>query len=56
MLGDANVGKSSIINRFVYEQFNKSRKNTVGAEQHAKNYFLTHSNKDIKYMLWDVAG
>jgi GTPase SAR1 family protein len=38
IVGDANVGKSSLISRFVYNSVPSKQKNTVGAFQHEKTF------------------
>eukprot|EP01115_Flamella_aegyptia_P010206 TRINITY_DN44878_c0_g1_i1.p1 TRINITY_DN44878_c0_g1~~TRINITY_DN44878_c0_g1_i1.p1 ORF type:complete len:203 (-),score=38.83 TRINITY_DN44878_c0_g1_i1:66-674(-) len=54
-LGEAAVGKSSIVLRFVKEEFNENSESTIGAA------FLTaqiqiSENHTIKYEIWDTAG
>jgi GTPase SAR1 family protein len=40
IVGDANVGKSSILSRYVYDAGPSKSKNTVGAFQHEKQITL----------------
>jgi len=54
-LGEAAVGKSSIVLRFVKDEFNQNSESTIGAA------FLTaqidlNDSQTIKYEIWDTAG
>jgi len=54
-LGEAAVGKSSIVLRFVKDEFNTNSESTIGAA------FLTaqvdvSEGQTIKYEIWDTAG
>ncbi|KAL4512590.1 hypothetical protein ABPG72_020427 [Tetrahymena utriculariae] len=53
-LGDANVGKSSILNRFIDDQFDENIQATSGADFKVKS--ITLNNKKIDFHLWDTAG
>jgi len=54
LVGEAAVGKSSLVLRFVQNQFNENREPTIGAA------FVTQKcevgDRQIKYELWDTAG
>ena len=51
LVGDANVGKTSLLNQYVYKKFNYHEKNTIGVE------FLHKTiDRDIKLTFWDTAG
>jgi len=55
LLGDAAVGKSSLVLRFVKEQFSEYQESTIGAA------FLTKSvdvgdGSVVKFEIWDTAG
>uniref|UniRef100_A0A8C6SVZ4 Ras-related protein Rab n=1 Tax=Neogobius melanostomus TaxID=47308 RepID=A0A8C6SVZ4_9GOBI len=55
IIGDVNVGKTSLINRYVNGQFNKTCKTTVGVDFSLKT--LHWSDKErVKLHLWDIAG
>ena len=43
LLGDAGVGKSSLISRFVYNQVTRVQGPTVGAQEHARSIYLNQS-------------
>jgi Ras-related protein Rab-6A len=53
-LGDQSVGKTSIIHRFIYDQFVDDYQATIGID------FMTHKmyieDKIIILNLWDTAG
>ncbi|KAI8915949.1 ras family-domain-containing protein [Gorgonomyces haynaldii] len=54
LLGEAAVGKSSLVLRFVNDQFQENKEPTIGAA------FLTQKckldDKIIKFEIWDTAG
>ena len=54
LLGDANVGKSSIVTRFITEQFDTEIKNTVGAAFVTKT--VETDGESVKFQIWDTAG
>ncbi|EGR28156.1 rab6-family small gtpase, putative [Ichthyophthirius multifiliis] len=53
-LGDQSVGKTSIINRFIYDNFTGSEQPTVGIDFICKTISL--ENKTLRLQLWDTAG
>ncbi|EGR33304.1 ras small monomeric gtpase, putative [Ichthyophthirius multifiliis] len=53
-IGDQSVGKTSIINRFIYDNFVGTQQPTVGIDFVAKTLHL--DNKTIRLQLWDTAG
>ncbi len=54
LFGDKQVGKSSLVNRFVTNRFDFDLKPTLGAAIYVKNLEL--SNKAIKLQIWDFGG
>lgn len=54
VLGDSGVGKTSILNRFVKQEFSQSYRATVGADFLFKEFSV--DNKEISLQLWDTAG
>ncbi|CAN7983466.1 unnamed protein product [Ixodes hexagonus] len=54
LLGESGVGKSSILQRFVYNTFNPSAESTIGASFMMKNLVL--HDRTIKFNIWDTAG
>lgn len=56
LLGDTNVGKSSILQRFVMDRFDPSNKTTRVANCLSKSLFVSELNTDITFQIWDTAG
>jgi Ras-related protein Rab-11A len=54
VVGDAAVGKSNILTRYVQDDFTKDSKSTVGVELSTKLYKI--DDKYVKVHLWDTAG
>ena len=50
LLGDSGVGKTSLINRYIKNQFNVAESSTIGAALSVKTY----ENERIQF--WDTAG
>lgn len=55
-LGDTNVGKSSLVLRFVKNQFNADQVTTVGAAFLQSPVPLEDSEDKIQFGIWDTAG
>ena len=55
LIGNVSVGKSSIIRRFVHNDFNNSYLCTVGTELFRKS-FLIGENKNVNLFIWDTCG
>jgi small GTP-binding protein len=53
-VGRQNTGKSSILSRFMYNEFNIDMESTIGVEFKSKN--LTIDKSVIKLQIWDTAG
>jgi small GTP-binding protein len=53
-VGDQAVGKSSIITRFIKNQFDPTHNPTVGIDFVSKN--LNISGTAVRLQLWDTAG
>jgi len=53
-LGDANVGKTSIVTRFMYDSFDKSYSATIGIDFLCKTMYL--DDRTVRLQLWDTAG
>ena len=56
LLGDSNVGKSSLVLRFVKNQFNADQVTTVGAAFLQSPVPLDDSDDKIQFGIWDTAG
>lgn len=54
VLGDASVGKSSIINRYIMNCFDTHMANTIGTAFYAKTIFI--DGQIVKLMIWDTCG
>ncbi|UCE72951.1 MAG: GTP-binding protein [Methanomassiliicoccales archaeon] len=54
MLGDLAVGKTSLVNRYVFNVFGDEYISTIGTKVVKKK--LTHNNRKIVLMIWDIAG
>jgi len=55
LLGDASVGKTSLVGRFVSNHFNEAVETTVGAAFSTQTV-STETGKNIKFEIWDTAG
>ncbi|KRX04054.1 P-loop containing nucleoside triphosphate hydrolase [Pseudocohnilembus persalinus] len=53
-LGDQSAGKTSIINRFIYDNFTGNEQPTVGIDFLSKTINL--EDKTLRLQLWDTAG
>ncbi|TXT57172.1 MAG: Small GTP-binding domain protein [Promethearchaeota archaeon] len=56
ILGDAGVGKTSLVNQFVDNSFKEDYKATIGANILKKDVKLPQLNSTAKMVLWDIAG
>ena len=54
LLGESKVGKTSIIRRFVEQEFEDYTVTTLGATSCIKQFEI--DNKIIKFEIWDTAG
>ena len=55
MIGEPGVGKTSIISRYIYNQFSDVVVSTTGASYATKELELDKNHK-IKFQIWDTAG
>ena len=55
LLGDVNVGKTSIASRFCKNSFNENYINTIGGAYQQQNIVLNNGTK-IKLHIWDTSG
>ena len=57
LLGEAGVGKTSIISRFINDKFEVNLETTTGASYAGKNMiFKDYQNQVVKFEIWDTAG
>ena len=54
IIGDAAVGKSNILSRYVKNEFSENLKSTVGVELGIK--FIKVKGVNTKIQIWDTAG
>jgi small GTP-binding protein len=58
MLGDPSVGKTSLIRRFVIDEFSDNYLSTIGTKVSEKSLKLKKDGHDILFhlVIWDIAG
>lgn len=57
LVGDFNVGKTSLIRRFVDQQFSDQYLSTVGVKISRKTIITSSSEKpEIQLLIWDIEG
>ena len=59
IIGDSNVGKTSILFRYVFNKFDEQNMPTLGAGFKTKEVFFTDEGQNqgrMKLNLWDTAG
>jgi small GTP-binding protein len=54
VLGDTSVGKTSIINKLIYDKYYEDGQPTIGIDFVSKQFLV--DEKVIKFQLWDTAG
>ncbi|WP_147266199.1 Rab family GTPase [Polaribacter sp. WD7] len=54
LVGNFGVGKTSLIRRFVLNEFSEDYISTIGVRVSKK--VVSYQNETIKLMIWDVAG
>ncbi|WP_165730290.1 Rab family GTPase [Polaribacter sp. 20A6] len=54
LVGNFGVGKTSLIRRFVLNEFSEDYISTIGVRVSKK--IMEYKNETIKLMIWDVAG
>ena len=55
VVGDLGVGKTSLIQRYVHNIFNREYKATIGVDFAYKLIQVNH-NKVVRLQLWDIGG
>jgi Ras-related protein Rab-11A len=56
ILGDAAVGKTSLINQYIEQSFEEDYKPTLGANIIRKDVFVDEINASVRLIMWDLAG
>ncbi len=54
LTGSFGVGKSSLFNRFIFDEFEEAYHDTIGVRINHKK--ILHKGKKIEIRLWDIAG
>ena len=54
IIGDSNVGKSSLLNKFMTQEQNYNDGPTIGIDMKKKTYIINNNN--IKFYIWDISG
>ena len=55
MIGDLAVGKTSVLNRFIKNEFKNSYISTIGVEYSSKNLIIDNIN-ECRLKIWDTCG
>ncbi len=56
VLGDAAVGKTSLIKKYITGSFDLNYHPTLGVDITLKDIDLTEINSEVRLILWDIAG
>lgn len=56
IIGDSNVGKSCLLQRFCDDEFSPSFIATIGIDHRSKTISLPTTNESVKLQIWDTAG
>lgn len=56
LIGEAGVGSTSIINRYINNTFSTNSMSTTGASFAAKTMYFENHDKYVKFEVWDTAG
>ncbi len=56
VLGDAAVGKTSLINQYIEHSFQEDYKPTLGANIIRKDVTVDEINASVRLIMWDLAG
>ena len=54
VIGDVKVGKSSLIDKYVFDKFNEETSSTIGVD--FRSVGMTYMDRKMKLMIWDTAG
>ena len=54
LTGSFGVGKTSLFNRFIYQQFSDKYMTTIGVKVNKKD--ITVGDEAVSMLLWDIAG
>lgn len=54
LIGDSDVGKTTLVNKYINNVFDQNINNTIGVDFHTKTQNIY--DKDIKLQIWDISG
>ncbi|MHA1928588.1 MAG: Rab family GTPase [Candidatus Thorarchaeota archaeon] len=54
VLGDSGVGKTSLVERYVYDSFSEALGRTIGAILHVR--WMKFNERNLKLVIWDLGG
>ena len=54
VVGEQNVGKTSLLNQYCYKKFDNSSPPTIGCDYTTK--YAQYNGKTLKIQIWDIAG
>ncbi len=54
LTGSFGVGKTSLFNRFIYQQFSDKYMTTIGVKVNKKDIIV--EDEEVSMLLWDIAG
>ena len=54
LTGSFGVGKTSLFNRFIYQQFSDKYMTTIGVKVNKKD--ISVEDEEVSMLLWDIAG
>ena len=55
LIGDAGVGKTSLLEQFQYQKYTKNQKPTIGAD-FVKRKVQLEDGREVSLQMWDTAG
>lgn len=56
VIGEAGVGKTALLRRYLDEEFTDTYLSTVGVDFRVKTLYLPEEQKQLKFQIWDCAG
>ena len=56
VLGESNIGKSSVVTRFLSNNFDYNKYTISGAYKNQKELFIKELNKYINFEIWNTPG
>ena len=54
LTGSFGVGKTSLFNRFIYQEFNDKYLTSIGVKVNKKQ--IKVEDKEVSLLVWDIAG